>query len=788
MKKILLPVLAVTTYIIGSSVSFAQTNVFDNVIVTSPNHTYLEAAIIQEGLQGALQDPTASLTVFAPDDQAFTNLATALGTDINGLLALPNLDDILLYHVLGIQVPSSGVTNGAVVQPLSATNTLKLTVDGTAVFVNQAQVNAADLTTANGVVHSIDAVVLPYQTVADIAIGSTDHTTLVAAVIEARLLPALTDPLASLTVFAPTDAAFTAALGELGLTAGELLASPDLTDILLYHVLGAEVLSSNLSNGQIATPLNNVNSLKVTIDGANVFVNQAQVTFADLLADNGAVHVLDAVVLPNTTVADIAINSTDHTVLEAAVIEARLLPALTDPFATLTVFAPTDAAFTTALGELGLTAAELLASPDLTDILLYHVLGAQVLSTDLSNGQLANPLNTNNTLKVTIDGTNVFINQAQVMTADILADNGAVHVLDAVVLPDTTVADIALNSGIHNTLVAAIKEAKLFPALTDPFASLTVFAPKDGAFEILLTNLGITAAELLASTDLADILLHHVLGSEVLSGSLSNGQLVTPLNSTNTLKVTLTGTGAFINQALVTLPDVQADNGVVHVLDEVLLAKTTVVDVAISSPAHTTLVSALIQARLLNVLTDPFAEFTVFAPTNTAFDNLATALGTDLNGILALPNLAEVLTYHVVSGTALSTDLVEGPVATVNGTNIFITLDNGVIVNDANVTAADLLADNGVVHVLDKVLLPSFAGIDEADKNLISAYPNPAVNELFITNAEGSAYAVTDMLGRIATTGKVEGGKILLNGINAGTYILSVETELGVQTLQIIKE
>ena len=651
MKKILLPVLAVTTYIIGSSVSFAQTNVFDNVIVTSPNHTYLEAAIIQEGLQGALQDPTASLTVFAPDDQAFTNLATALGTDINGLLALPNLDDILLYHVLGIQVPSSGVTNGAVVQPLSATNTLKLTVDGTAVFVNQAQVNAADLTTANGVVHSIDAVVLPYQTVADIAIGSTDHTTLVAAVIEARLLPALTDPLASLTVFAPTDAAFTAALGELGLTAGELLASPDLTDILLYHVLGAEVLS-----------------------------------------------------------------------------------------------------------------------------------------TDLSNGQLANPLNTNNTLKVTIDGTSVFINQAQVMAADILADNGAVHVLDAVVLPDTTVADIALNSGIHNTLVAAIKEAKLFPALTDPFASLTVFAPKDGAFEILLTNLGITAAELLASTDLADILLHHVLSSEVLSGSLSNGQLVTPLNSTNTLKVTLTGTGAFINQALVTLPDVQADNGVVHVLDEVLLAKTTVVDVAISSPAHTTLVSALIQARLLNVLTDPFAEFTVFAPTNTAFDNLATALGTDLNGILALPNLAEVLTYHVVSGTALSTDLVEGPVATVNGTNIFITLDNGVIVNDANVTAADLLADNGVVHVLDKVLLPSFAGIDEADKNLISAYPNPAVNELFITNAEGSAYAVTDMLGRIATTGKVEGGKILLNGINAGTYILSVETELGVQTLQIIKE
>jgi transforming growth factor-beta-induced protein len=91
--------------------------------------------------------------------------------------------------------------------------------------------------------------------------------------------------------------------------------------------------------------LNTANTLKVTIDGANVFVNQAQVSAADLLADNGAVHVLDAVVLPNTTVADIAIGSPAHTTLVAAVIEARLLPALTNPFSQLTVFAPTNDAY-----------------------------------------------------------------------------------------------------------------------------------------------------------------------------------------------------------------------------------------------------------------------------------------------------------------------------------------------------------------------------------------------------------------------------------------------------------
>ncbi|MFN5911359.1 MAG: fasciclin domain-containing protein [Bacteroidota bacterium] len=652
MKKSLLSIFAFGALITGLSEAHAQTNVFDNVIATSPNHTLLEAALVQEGLQTALQDPTASLTVFAPDDNAFNALATALNINIDGLLALPNLNDILLYHVLGVEVPASGVTNGAIVDPLSPTNSLKLTVNGSNVFVNQAQVNAPDLFADNGVVHSTNAVLLPYTTVADIAIGSPDHTTLVAAVIEARLLPALTDPLASLTVFAPTDAAFTAALNALNLTAAELLASPDLSDILLYHVLGEEVLSTDLSNGMLANPLNTTNTLKVTLDVSGVFVNQAQVTIPDLPADNGTVHVLDAVVLPSTTVADVAIGSPAHTTLVAAVIEARLLPALTNPFSSLNVFAPTDAAFTAALNELGLTAAQLLASASLSDILLYHVLGAEVLSTDLSNGMLATPLNSANTLKVTIDGSNVFVNQAQVTAANLPADNGTVHVLDGVVLPNTTVVDVALGS-----------------------------------------------------------------------------------------------------------------------------------------TAHTTLVTALIQEHLLPVLTDPYSQFTVFAPTNTAFNNLATALGTDLNGILALPNLTDVLTYHVVGQQVLSTQLVEGPVATVNGTNIFIFLDGSVVVvNDANVTAADLASDNGVVHVLDKVLLPSFASIEDNGTLNVSVYPNPAVNELMIDGASDVVYTLVDMTGRKVAGGQLMNGKITIENINSGTYMLNLQTESGMQTLQVVKQ
>ena len=564
-----------STLFLSSGLAFAQTTVYD-VIAASPNHTYLTAALDQEGLDAVLDMNTFLYTVFAPDNAAFDQLIIDLGlTDINDVLALTDLANILRYHVLSGSVPSSNVSNGQIVSPLHNDNTLKLTINGTSVFANQAEINGIDLMGSNGYVHSINSVLLDSETVADIAIDSPDHTTLVAAVVEARLLPALTNPFSELTVFAPTDAAFTSALTALGISAADLLASPDLTDILLYHVLGAEVLSTSLSNGMIAQPLSTSNTLKITIDGADVFVNQAQVTTANVQAGNGAVHILNGVVLPGETVADIAIDSPNHTTLVAAVVEARLLPALTNPFSELTVFAPTDAAFTSALTALGISAADLLASPDLTDILLYHVLGAEVLSTSLSNGMIAQPLSNSNTLKITIDGADVFVNQARVITANVQAGNGAVHILDGVVLPDLTVADIAIGSPDHTTLVAAVVEARLLPALTNPFAELTVFAPTDAAFTSALTALGISAADLLASPDLAYILLYHVIGSEVLSSALTNGP-VTTLNGQDVI-VDITS-GVMINDANVTSADNTTENGVVHITDGVLLPNLTSIE------------------------------------------------------------------------------------------------------------------------------------------------------------------------------------------------------------------
>ncbi|MFT5009878.1 MAG: putative surface protein with fasciclin (FAS1) repeats, partial [Pseudomonadales bacterium] len=365
------------------------------------------------------------------------------------------------------------------------------------------------------------------QSVYDFIAASPDHTSLTAAIDAAGLAATLSGP-GEFTVFAPTDAAFDAALAELGVTLGDLAADvPALTGILLYHVVDGIVLSSELMNGMTPTPLNDANTIKVTVTGGSeVFVNQAEVTGADNETGNGVVHVTDGVILATETVVDVALSTGVHTSLVAAVTAAELLPALTNPFAELTVFAPTDDAFTAALAELGVTLGDLAADiPALQAILTYHVVNGTVLSSELTNGMTPTPLNDANTIKVTVTGgSEVFVNQAQVTAPDNSTGNGVVHVTDGVILATETVVDVALSTGVHTSLVAAVIAAELLPALTNPFAELTVFAPTDDAFTAALTELGVTLGDLAADIPaLQAILTYHVVDGTVLSSDLTNG-------------------------------------------------------------------------------------------------------------------------------------------------------------------------------------------------------------------------------------------------------------------------
>ena len=553
-------------------------------------------------------------------------------------------------------------------------------------------------------------------TVVDIVVNSPVHNVLEAAVLEADLAGALSSD-GPFTVFAPTDDAFIALAGALGATAEELLALPELTDILLYHVVGGTALSTDLSDGQFITTLNGADVV-VTINDEGIFINNAQVTVADIVAGNGVVHVIDAVLLPTdapeptNTVVDIVVNSPVHNVLEAAVLQADLAGALSGegPF---TVFAPTDDAFLSLAGALGATAEDLLALPELADILLYHVVGSTALSSDLTDGQTIASLN-GAEVTVTINEAGIFINDAQVTVADLVADNGVVHVIDAVLIPPTseptgTVVDIVVNSEVHNLLEAAVLEADLAETLSGegPF---TVFAPTDDAFIALAEALTLAPEDLLALPELADILLYHVVGATALSTDLSDSQMVTTLNGAD-VTVTINEAGIFINDAQVIVADLVATNGVVHVIDAVLtppVPTNTVVDIIVNSDIHTILEAAVLEADLVGALSGE-GPFTVFAPTDEAFAALAEALGATASDLLALPELTDILLYHVVGATAFSTDLSDGQmVATLNGAEVEVSIecDGSIFINDAQVILADIEADNGVVHVLDAVLLP----------------------------------------------------------------------------------
>ncbi|MFP4365804.1 MAG: fasciclin domain-containing protein [Bacteroidales bacterium] len=402
--------------------------------------------------------------------------------------------------------------------------------------------------------------------VAEVISESDDHATLAAAVSAAGLTETLSGN-GPFTVFAPTDDAFDA------LPEGTLQSLLDdaegaLTDILLYHVVETKAMSSGLSNGQNIPTLFG-EDVTVTINSEGVFINDAKVTIADIETENGVVHVIDAVLMPEApmpaTVVDIVVGSADHETLEAAVTAAGLVETLQGdgPF---TVFAPTDAAFG-ALPEGTLDA--LLADPegDLKDILLYHVVAGEAMSSDLSDGQEIETV-LGSDITVTINNDGVFINDAQVTVANIEAENGVVHVIDAVLTPmPATVVDIVVGSADHETLEAAVTAAGLVETLQGdgPF---TVFAPTDAVFAALPDG---TLDDLLddPSGVLTDILLYHVVAGKAMSSDLSDGQEIETVFGDD-ITVAINNDGVFINDAMVTVADIEAENGVVHVIDAML--------------------------------------------------------------------------------------------------------------------------------------------------------------------------------------------------------------------------
>lgn len=552
----------------------------------------LAEAIEAGDLTGTLTGP-GPYTVFAPTDAAFAALLTELNITKAQLLADKTLLRMVLqYHVVAGAVPKASVPLGKAITPVGG-GFFKVDLQGSALVVTDgrnrtATITQTDVMASNGVLHAIDKVLLPANlNIVQTAQAVPAFSTLVEAVVAANLQGTLSGT-GPFTVFAPTNAAFSAALTELGVSKAALFADTALlTKILTYHVVPGRVLKADVPVGSAITT---VEGQSFTVDASLAITDRlgrkAAITGTDVLTSNGVVHTIDKVILPS----DITLPSQrtlvqqlqampQFSILVEAVVAANLQDALSGA-GPLTVFAPTNTAFAALLTELGVTKDQLLANkPLLTAVLQYHVLGNQVLSTQVPVGKAITPLaggifkiDTSGSSLVVTDGRN---RRATIGFTDLRVKNGVIHSLDKVLLPaNQNIVQTAQSLPQFSILVEAVVVAGLQDALAAP-GPLTVFAPTNDAFAALLTELGVSKADLLANkTLLTQVLTYHVVPGLVLKADVPLNTPITTLQGDSfSINASLAITDQRARRANITTTDVLTSNGVIHVIDKVILPR-----------------------------------------------------------------------------------------------------------------------------------------------------------------------------------------------------------------------
>lgn len=564
--------------------------------VAAGDFTTLVAALQATGLDTTLADTSQKFTVFAPTDDAFALLGQET---IDALLAdTDTLSNILTYHVIAQEINAEAAiaSAGSTVTMVNG-DYIGLSLNEGSLLVNTATVTATDIQTDNGIIHVIDAVLLPpaqmmtpTANIVETAVAAGNFTTLVTALQATGLDAVLADESSEFTVFAPTDAAF-ALIGEE--TINTLLNNTDvLSAILLQHVISGSAVDAvtaySLSGNEVETasmamlPLA-INSMTdmLTFGGANIEVK-------DIYTTNGIIHVIDAVIVADVDIpanamslVDVAINNGNFTVLASALQATGLDSVLSNLDNDYTVFAPTDAAF----AKLPAGTLDSLTTEQLTDILLYHALAGKVMA----DGAITLAQSSDNMAtmasgaKVSLSFVDsmLYVNGAKVSAADVMADNGVIHVIDTVILPPSSVdmssqsiVDVALaDPDTFSTLVSALSAADLVTTLADESATFTVFAPTNDAFAKIDAD---ALANLLADKDaLTNVLLSHVVSDAALSALdayAANGKQITTASGAQVdVGVDEQSGMLMIGNAKVTMTNIQTSNGVIHVIDTVIL-------------------------------------------------------------------------------------------------------------------------------------------------------------------------------------------------------------------------
>ena len=431
------------------------------------------------------------------------------------------------------------------------------------------------------------------------------------------------------------------------------------------------------------------------------------------------------------TIADFVVaNQSNYSILLTALQRADgdLVTVLSGP-GPYTVFAPDDTAFNAFLATNSFASINDVPTDVLSQILLNHVVSGAVQSSALTTGYISTSATStaaSQPMSMYVDITSgVKLNGISTVTgADNLVDNGIVHLVDAVIgLP--SIADHAVANSGFTSLVAALSAASLVETV-DIGGPFTVLAPIDAAFTSFLdgADLGDIPVEVLTQ-----VLLNHVLDGVSLSTDLVTavaGYTNTKATGASDNPMSLyfnTDSGVKFNGiSTVAVADVIAENGVIHAVDAVI-GLPSVVDFALADPTFSTLVAALTDSRLTTDFvatlstsngTDP-APFTVFAPTNDAFTAVLAELNAADLAAIDEPTLKATLTYHVVAGlNVVAESLTDNFTVPTLGGDITANVTGGASLTDvnnrvSNIVATNVQAANGVIHAIDKVVLPNLS-------------------------------------------------------------------------------
>ncbi|XP_074673069.1 periostin isoform X6 [Strix aluco] len=501
----------------------------------------------------------------------------------------------------------------------------------------------------------------------------------------------------SFTFFAPSNEAWEQLNSEIHRNLVDNV-NIELYNALHHHMVNKRMLTKDLKNGMTLVSMYNDQKLLINhYPNGVVTVNCARVIHGNQIATNGVVHVIDRVLTAvGNTIQDFIEVEDDLSSLRAAAITSDVLDTLGRP-GHYTLFAPTNEAFERLpRGVLERIMGDKVASEAL---MKFHILNTLQCSEAITGGAVYETLE-GNTVEVGCDGESLTVNGVKmVKRKDIVTSNGVIHLIDEVLIPDSAKQVIELGGAQQTTFTDLVAQLGLASSLR-PEGQYTLLAPLNGAF----SDDTLRMDQRLLKT----ILQNHIIKVKVGLNELYNGQELETIGG-KLLRVFVYRTAVCIENSCMVRGSKEGRNGFIHIFRQIINpAEKTLHEMLRNDKRFSVFLSLVKAADLDDVLSRP-GEWTLFVPTNDAFKGLT---DDDKDILIRDKNaLRNILLYHLIQGVFIGSGFEPGVtniLKTIQGGKLYLkTVNDTLLVNELKSRESDLMATNGVIHVIDKLLYPA---------------------------------------------------------------------------------